>query len=220
MNRMKCAAALMFVAFASGCAITPSVDRVYSAKGDLALSTVCCKSLVEAPSMPLPANVAVTALDKSRQAFIFGQDKAFFLKFELPTFAGKYVVAVSGTAAGPVHDRTLVAPSIWMLNGAGQVTRKFEWTQGQDSGERITHWVEIDSNHAQEKYLVVYAARSDHVTSTNYTQQVPVMVHNYYRPHLSPGWVYMPQTMTQTVRHSPVGLVTTEVLRTPAAKPQ
>lgn len=119
---------------------------------------VCCKTIAEAKTRPLPVRQANFELSANSQAFYFDVGKAFFDIFELPPYSGPYSILIGSRASGSIQDMSIMAPWVTLLDENFKPTRNFDENTLRQRGSVFERTIFINPGNRNERYMVIFGS--------------------------------------------------------------
>lgn len=197
---------LSAIVLAAGCA-TSGKDLVAQGKLDLDAAPLCCATLAEARRTALPLEAGTVVLDKTAQAFAFGDSKAFFVLYELPEYTKPYSIIIRSAGAGTLDDTSLLIPRVAFYDQAWKPARYFDEKTLRNRGNGLERTVFINPANAGERYMAIFGSDLSASIERAYSMVTvtpvaigPVIVN-----------VYDGADGTSTLRSSPTGTLGLEI---------
>jgi hypothetical protein len=175
----------------------------------------CCYAYQQLSRLPLPAGSTPSSfdVDRERQTFRFGEDKAFVLMFELPAYRAPYAIRLSSLPLGCKLDAALFVPEVLMLDARYQVTRTFDDKTLRHRGAGLERTIFINPDNATERYMLIHGASRAGTT----VSEIPVVSANNTIFGPLPFTFSEGEDVQARLSTSPVGRI--EVLVQPAGEP-
>jgi hypothetical protein len=194
------------IATLTACATT-GTQVAADGKQMLEKAALCCTTLSDATSLPLPLEKQEMRIDGSRQAFPFGGTKSFFVMYRLPEFKGTYSILVSSSPEGTVNDTAIFLPRVTTYDASFKPLRYFDESTLRSRGSTMERTIFINPSNAAERYITI------HASDLSAPMQRTVSMQTFQQVYVGTGFVMVQNgaDVKSTLRPVPIGTVGIEV---------
>jgi hypothetical protein len=142
----------------TACATQTAKQLVDADKSVISVMQLCCKSLADAKTIPLPTERAEFLITPEvAQLFDFDGTRSLFLLFQLPEYKAPYTLILTSLPKGLV-DRTLFLPSITFLGADFRERRAVDAKSGRTRGGIVEHAAFVNEKDSGDRYLLIRSA--------------------------------------------------------------
>ena len=173
--------AVFTIATLTGCATT-GAQVAADGKQMLEKATLCCTTLKDAASLPLPVEKQELRIDGTHQAFLFSGAKSFFVLYRLPEFKGTYSILLSSNSKGTVNDTAIFLPRVTTYDASFKLIPYFDESTLRSRGSTMEWTIFINPSNAAERYIAI------HVSDLSATMERTFSMQTFQQVHVRTGF--------------------------------